>query len=138
LPRAKDLLDHRQTRYAVRALTADGDHPTHQLLPANFRLGELYRHEGATGQPSSTGWTRLEKTHRLLGSSLAQQVVKHVSYDTEYGFDLPCKETSLEVAPVTRTRGYQQMPERMLSDHPQQMTLFVLATKDASFGVGAA
>jgi hypothetical protein len=72
LPRAKDLLDHRQTRYAVRALTADGHHPMHQLLPANFRLGELYRHEGATGQPSSTGWTRLEKTHRLLGSRLAQ------------------------------------------------------------------
>jgi hypothetical protein len=37
----------------VHTLTADGDHPTHQLLPANFRLGELYRHEGATGQPSS-------------------------------------------------------------------------------------
>jgi hypothetical protein len=54
LPYAKDLLDHRQTRYAVRALTANGDHPMHQLLLANFRLGELYRYEGATGQPSST------------------------------------------------------------------------------------
>jgi hypothetical protein len=41
-PCAKDLLDHRQTRYAIRALSADGDHPTHQLLPANFRLGELF------------------------------------------------------------------------------------------------
>jgi hypothetical protein len=67
LPCAKDLLYHRQTRYAVRVLTADEDHPTHQLLPASFRLGELYRHEGATGQPSSTGWTRqgsnIEDTH---------------------------------------------------------------------------
>jgi hypothetical protein len=131
-PCAKDLLDHRQTRYAVRALTADGDHPTHRLLPTNFRLGELYRHEGATGQPSSIGWTRLEKTHRLLGDRLAQQVVKHVSYDLEYGFDLPCKEASPEVAPVTWTHGYPQMPGRMLPDNPQQMTLFVRATKDAS------
>jgi hypothetical protein len=138
LPYAKDLLDHRQTRYAVRALTADRDHPTHQLLPDNFRLGELYRHEGATGQPSSTSWIRPEKTHRLLGSRLAQQVVKHVNYDTEFGFDLPCKEASPEVALMTRTHGYQQMAERMLPNHPQQMTLFVRATKDASFGVGAA
>jgi hypothetical protein len=138
LPRAKDLLDHRQTKYAVRALTADWNHPTHQLLPANFRLSELYRQEGAIGQPSSPGWTRLEKTHRLLGSRLAQQVVKHVSYNTKYDVDLPCKEALPEVAPVTWTHGYQQMPERMLPDHPQQMTLFVRATKDASFGVGAA
>ena len=42
LPYAKDLLDQRQTSYAVRALSADGDHPTHQLLPTNFRLGDLY------------------------------------------------------------------------------------------------
>jgi hypothetical protein len=138
LPFAKDLLDHRQTRYAVRALSADRDHPTHQLLPTNFRLGELYRHGGATGQQFSTGWTRLEKTHRLLGSRLAQQVVKHVSYDTEHGYELPCKEASLEAAPVIRTHGYLQMPGRMLFDHPQQMTLFVQTTKDASFGVGAA
>jgi hypothetical protein len=138
LPCAGDLLDHRQTRYAVRALSADGDHPTHQLLPTNFRLGELYRHEGATGQQSSTGWTRPEKTHRLLGSRLAQQVVKHVSYDTEYGYELPYKEAAPEAGPVTRTNGYLQMPGRMLPDHPQQMTLFVQTTKDASFGVGAA
>jgi hypothetical protein len=69
---------------------------------------------------------------------LAQQVVKHVKYDTEYGFDLPCKEASLEVVPVTWTHGYQQIPGRMLPDNPQQMTLFVRAAKDASFGVGAA
>lgn len=55
LPSAQDLLDHRQTKFAMRALSADGDHPTHQLLPANFRFGELHRHEGATGQPSSIG-----------------------------------------------------------------------------------
>jgi hypothetical protein len=48
LPCAKDLLDHRQTRCPARALSANVDHPTHQLLPPHFRLGELYRHEGAT------------------------------------------------------------------------------------------
>jgi hypothetical protein len=48
LPFARDLLDHRQTRYAVRALSANGDHLTHQLLPTNFRLGELYGYESAT------------------------------------------------------------------------------------------
>jgi hypothetical protein len=85
-------LDHRQTRYAIRALSADGDHPTHQLLPTNLRLGELYGYEGATAQPSSIGWTRPEKTHRLLGSRLVQQVVKHIEYDAEYGFDLPFKQ----------------------------------------------
>jgi hypothetical protein len=59
----------------VRALNANGDHPTHQLLPANFRHGELYRHEGATGQPSSIGWMRAEKTHRSFGNRLAQFAV---------------------------------------------------------------
>lgn len=83
LPTARDLLDHRQTRFASRALNADGDHPTHRLLPANFRFSELHRHEGATGQPSSVGWTRPEKTHRSFGSRLSQQVARHVSYDTE-------------------------------------------------------
>jgi hypothetical protein len=78
LPFARDLLDHRQTRYAVRALSANGDHPTHQLLPANFRLGELYGYEIATVQPSSIGWARQEKTHWRFGSRLAQQIVKHV------------------------------------------------------------
>jgi hypothetical protein len=72
LPPTKDLLDQRQTRYAIRALSADGSHPTHQLLPAGFRLGELYSYEETTVQPSSIGWTRLEKTHRLFGSRLVQ------------------------------------------------------------------
>jgi retron-type reverse transcriptase len=63
LPTARDLLDHRQTRFAARALNADGDHPTHQLLPANFRFGDLHCHEGATGQQSSIGWMRPDKTH---------------------------------------------------------------------------
>jgi hypothetical protein len=62
LPCVQDLLGHRQTRYAVRALNTDGRHPTHQLLPANSHLGELYRLECAMGQPSSIGWTRPEKT----------------------------------------------------------------------------
>lgn len=109
LPCARDLLDYRQTRYAIRALKANGDHPTHQLLPANFRFGEIYRHKGATGQPSSTGWSTPEKTYRSFGSRLAQQIVRHVSYDTEYRFNLPCKVTSRDsrgTNPVTRTLSY--------------------------------
>ena len=66
------------------ALSADGDHLTHQLLPANFRSGELYGNEGATLQLSRIDWTRPEKTHRLFGSRLAQQLARHVDYDTEY------------------------------------------------------
>jgi hypothetical protein len=138
LPSAKDLLDQRQTRYAVRALSADGDHPTHQLLPANFRLGELYGYEGGTPQPSSIGWTRPKKTHRLFGSRLAQQIVKHVYYDTEYGFDLPCRQGLLVTAPTIWTHGLSRMPIRMLPDHPLQTTLFVELAKDVSIGVGAA
>lgn len=138
LPIARDLLDHRQTRFAMRALNANGDHPTHQLLPANFRLGELYRHEGATGQPSSIGWMRAEKTHRSFGSRLAQQVVRHVNYDTEYGFELPRKVDPPIANPVIRTQGYSQTPQRMQPDHPQQLTLFVSTAKDVSFGVGIA
>jgi hypothetical protein len=68
----------------MRALSADSDHPIDQLLPASCRLGELSGYKGATVQPSSIGWARPEKTHRLSGSRLAQQIVKHVDYDTEY------------------------------------------------------
>ena len=138
LPTAQDLLDHRQTKFAVRALNANGDHPTHQLLPANFRHGELYRHEGATGQPSSIGWMRAERTHRSFGSRLAQQIVKHVSYDTEYGFELPRKVDWPAANPVIRIQGYSQTPQRMQPDNPQQLTLFVSTTKDATFGLGLA
>lgn len=138
LPCAKDLLDHRQTRYAVRALGANGDHPTHQLLPANFRLGELYGYEGSTPQLSSIGWTRPEKTHRLFGSRLAQQIVKHVDYDMEHGFDLPCRQELFVTAPAIRVDGISRMPMRMLPDYPLQTTLFVELAKDVSVGVGAA
>lgn len=138
LPCAKDLLDHRQTRYAVRALGANGDHPTHQLLPANFRLGELYGYEGSTPQLSSIGWTRPEKTHRLFGSRLAQQIVKHVDYDVEHGFDLPCRQEPAVKAPAIRTQRTSRMPIRMLPDYPLQTTLFVELAKDGSVGVGAA
>lgn len=55
LPHAGDVLDRRHTRFAVRALSAAQDHPTHQLLPANFRFDEEYRHEGVIGHPSSIG-----------------------------------------------------------------------------------
>lgn len=136
LPTARDLLDHRQTRFASRALNADGDHPTHRLLPANFRFGQLHRHEGATGQPSSIGWTRPEKTHRSFGSRLAQQIARHVSYDTEYGFELPRKTDSPTTNPVIRTQGYSCMPQRMQPENPQQLTLFVSTDKDTNTGVG--
>jgi hypothetical protein len=138
LPSAKDLLDQRQTRYAVRAVSVDGDHPTHQLLPANFRLGELYGYGGGTPQLFSIGWTRPERTHRPFGSRLAQQIVKHVYYDTEYGFDLPCRQGLLVTAPTIWRHGLSRMPMRMLPDLPLQTTLFVELTKDISVGVGAA
>jgi len=135
---AQDLLDHRQTKFAMRALNANGDHPTHQLLPAKFRFGELHRHEGATGRPSSIGWTKPEKTHRSFGSRLAQQIVRHVSYDTEYGFQLPYKTDAPAATPVIRTQGYSSMPRRMQPDHSHQLTLFVSTIHDVSFGVGVA
>jgi hypothetical protein len=138
LPSAKELLNQRQTRYEVRALGTDSDHPTHQRLPANFRLGELYGYEGGTPQPSSIGWTRPEKTHRLFGSRLAQQVVKHVVYDTEHGFDLPCRQEPLLAAPTIRTNRPLRMSMRMLPDHPLQMTMFVELARDVSVSVGAA
>jgi hypothetical protein len=138
LPTAQDLLDRRQTKFATRALGADGDHPTHQILPANFHFGELHRHEGATGQPSSIGWTKSEKTHRSFGSRLAQQIVKHVSYDTEYGFQLLCREDPPTESPVTRIRSYSSMPRRMQPDHSHQLTLFVSTYQDVSFGAGVA
>jgi hypothetical protein len=138
LPNAQHLLDHRQTKFAMRALSAEGDHPTHQLLPANFRFGELHHQEGATGQPSSIGWTRLEKTHRSFGSRLAQQIVRHVSYDTEYGFQLPHRADPITASPVIRTQGYSSMPRRMQPDHSHQLTLFVSTNQNVSFGVGAA
>jgi hypothetical protein len=137
LPNAQDLLDHRQTKFALRALGAERDHPTHQLLPANFRFGGLHRHEGATGQPSSIGWTRPEKAHRSFGSRLVQQIVKHVSYDIEYGFQLPRRADSLSAGPVIRTQGYSTIPQRMQPDHSHQLTLFVRTEEDISLGVGA-
>jgi hypothetical protein len=39
---------------------------------------------------------------------------------------------------VVRTLGYSHMPERMHPENPQQLTLFVIAVKDISFGVGVA
>lgn len=138
LPCAKDLLDYRQTRYAVRALDANGDHPTHQLLPANFRLGELYGYEGNTPQLSSIGWIRPEKTHRLFGSRLAQQIVKHVDYDVEHGFDLPCRQEPTMKALAIRTQRTSRTPIRMLPDYPLQTTLFVELANDVSVGVGVA
>lgn len=81
---------------------------------------------------------RPEKTQRSFRSRLAQQVVRHVNYDTEYGFKLPHKVESPAASPVIRTQGYSQMPQRMQPDNPQRLTLFVSTAKDASFGLGVA
>lgn len=138
LPTAQDLLDQRQTRFAMRALNASGEHPTHQLLPANFRFSELHRYEGATGQQSSIGWMRPEKMHQSFRSRLAQQIARHFSYDTEYGFELRRKMDSPMASPVVRSQGYSRVPQRMQPEDPQQLTLFVGTAKDTSFGVGVA
>jgi len=92
----------------------------------------------ATTQPSSIGWSRPEKIHRLFGSRLAQQIVRHVKYDVEYGFDLPCRQEPRMTAPTIRTHDQPRLPLRMLPDHPQQRTLFVETAKDVCFGAGAA
>jgi len=134
LPYSGDLLDQRQSLFAVRALSAAQDHPTHQLLPANFRFGELYRHEGATGHPSSVGWTRPDKAHRLFGSRLAQQVSKYVTYDTEHGFDLLERAGTLS-APVgvSVDDPTQTLPVKHRYG-PNKITLVVSAAKAISFG----
>lgn len=42
---------------------------------------------------------------RHIDRSEADTHRRHVSYDTESGFDLPCKATSREIAPVIRALG---------------------------------
>ena len=84
------------------------------------------------------GWTRPEKTHQLFGSRLAQQVVKHVKYDKEHGFDLPCRQHMAEEALIIRANGLSRIPVRMLPGNLQQITLFVETAEDVGFGVGAA
>lgn len=105
---------------------------------ANFRVDELYGYEETTVQPSSIGWTRPEKTHRLFGSRLAQQVIKHIKYDVEHGFDLPWRQDQSDPAPVIRMHEHHRLPVRMLPNHPQRMTMFVEVAKDVGSGVGAA
>jgi hypothetical protein len=85
-----------------------------------------------------TGWMRPEKTYRLLGSRLAQQIARHVSYDPEYGFELPCKRASTEAALVSSTPKDSQVPQNISPSHPQQMSLFVKVAKEASFRAAAA
>lgn len=139
LPRAQDLLDYRQTRYAMRALAAPRDHPTHQLLPANFRVGQLYRHEGARGYLSSDGWLRPDKTHRRLGGRLAQQVAKLVTYDTEYGFSLLERLRRPEPAIEIRIDYPDNAAQRMSEGQPDQLTLFAcgVASSEEGTNLGA-
>jgi hypothetical protein len=130
VPKANNLLDHRQARYVARALGAPQDHPTHQILPSDFRIGELYRHREATGYLSSTGWLRPEKTHRSLGSRLAQQVTRLVTYDTEHGFDLLEK---VHVKGIIDDAG-----QGLLVEQPNQVTLFTDGAEGSTFGAGIA
>ena len=51
--------------------------------------------------------------------------MRHVSYDTEYRFQLLYRENLLTECPVIRTRGYLSMPRRMQPDHSHQLILFV-------------
>ncbi|KAM0714649.1 hypothetical protein Q7P37_009947 [Cladosporium fusiforme] len=134
LPYSGDILDQRQLHFAVRALSAAQDHPTHQLLPANFDFRELYRHEGATGHPSSVGWTRPDKAHRLFGSRLAQQVSKHVTYDTEHGFDLLERAGTLSAPARCSGDGPSQTLPVKHRYGPDKITLVASAAKAVSFG----
>jgi hypothetical protein len=101
--------------------------PTHQLLPANFRTGQLYRQEGARGRLSSVGWLNSDKLHRALRGRLAQQVAKVITYDTEYGFGLServaTSPTSLEVSSNDRDLTLQRTSE----EQTEVLTLFALA-----------
>lgn len=133
LPYARDLLDQRQSCFAVRALRAAQDHPTHQLLPTNFRFGELYRHEAATGLMSSVGWTRPDKAHRRFGSRMAQQVSKHVTYDTEHRFDLLEKD-KLGTPVGADVDSRLQMLLAIHRFGPNKMTMVASAAKATSFG----
>jgi hypothetical protein len=81
---------------------------------------------------------RPEKTHRACRSRLAQQISRHVSYDTEYRFELPVKVDSFKASPVIRTQSHSRMPQRMHPDHSLQLTLFVSTMKDINFGVSVA
>lgn len=104
-------------------------------MPANFRFGELYRHEGATGLPSSVGWARADKAHRFFGSRLAQQVPRHVTYDTEHGFDLLEKVDAPNMAVAINTGGRtRKLSEEHRYGDPDKITLFACAAKDTSFG----
>lgn len=142
LPRAEELLDYRQRRFAVRALTAPQEHPTHQLLPGNFRMGQLHRHEGARERLSSIGWLDPDKTHRTLGGRLAQQVAKVVTYDTEYGFGLLEKVVTLPTSFEPSQDDRLCTPQRTSEEQTEALTLFV-ASADArdenkNFGAGVA
>ena len=64
--------------------------------------------------------------------------MKHVSYDREYGFQLPRRAEPVTASPVIQTQGYSSMPRRMRPDYSHQLTLFVSTDQDVSFGVGAA
>jgi hypothetical protein len=138
----EELLDHRQRRFAVRALAVPQEHPTHQLLPANFRMGQLYRHEGARDRLSSVGWLDSEKTHRTLGGRLAQQVAKVVTYDTEYGFHLSQREAASPKSLETSSDDRISVSQRTDQEQTQVLTLFAASadarTQNKNFGAGVA
>jgi hypothetical protein len=57
--------------------------------------------------------------------------------DLEHGYNLPREKALAELATEILIHEYPQMLEGMLPKHPQQIKLFVWATEDVSFGVGA-
>lgn len=74
------------------------------------------------------------KDASTCGSRLVRQIDRHVDYDTEYVFGLPCKEALSEVIPVIRTSKTSYIRDSILPCRLQQATLFAKAAKQASFG----
>lgn len=74
------------------------------------------------------------KDASTCGSRLVRQIDRHVDYDTEYVFGLPCKEALSKVIPVIRTSKTSYIRDSILPCRLQQATLFAKAAKQASFG----
>jgi hypothetical protein len=72
------------------------------------------------------------------GSRLARQTDRHVNYDTEYVFGLPCEEALPGVIPVIRTSKSSLFQDFILPHRLQQATLFTKVAKQARFGTATA
>lgn len=130
LPRAEELLDYRQRRFAVRAVAAPQEHPTHQLLPADSRMGQSYRCEGARGRLSSVGRLDSEKNSPNAWGRRAQHVAKVVTYDTEYGFGLSQREVESSKSLEPSLNDRYLVSQRTGEEQTEVLTLFA-ASADA-------